>query len=143
MFDLEKFRKADFKPREAEIEFSALAEAGFGDGKFTVRGLTATEIAQAEEAATRGKLVSQLVEKLAGSSGKDQVDALLEGVGISDDVPAQLTKRMEHVCLGSIKPKLELSDVVALANAYPIEFSQLANKVLELTGLGQEADVKP
>lgn len=140
MFDLSAFRKAEFKPREAEIEFSALADFG---GKFKVRGLTALEIAQADEAAQKGKLLSDLVEKLASSSGKQKAAALLEGVGVSDDVPALLSKRYEHVCMGLVEPKMELADVVKLGDTFPIEFSTLANKILELTGQGQVADVKP
>lgn len=140
MFDLNAFRKAEFKPREVEIKLSALA--AFGES-FKVRGLTATEIAQADEAAQKGKLLSDLVEKLAGATGKKKAAALLEGVGVSDDVPALLAKRFEHVCMGVVEPQLELADVVKLADTFPIEFSQLANKVLELTGQGQISDVKP
>ncbi|KZZ71566.1 hypothetical protein A3765_13910 [Oleiphilus sp. HI0130] len=139
MFDLKAFRKAEFTPREVEIDFPALAEFG---GKFKVRGLTATEIAQADEAAQKGKLLSDLVEKLAGASGKKKAAALLEGVGISDDLPALLAKRIEHVVAGVVEPKLEHADVAKLGDAFPIEFSQLANKILELTGQGQVADVK-
>lgn len=138
-FDLKAFRNAQFKPREAELEFSALADFG---GKFVVRGLTATEIARADEAAQKGKLLSDIVEKLAGAAGKQKAAALLEGVGISDDVPALLAKRLEHVVYGVVEPKLEHADVALLANAFPIEFSTIANKILELTGQGQIADVK-
>lgn len=142
MFDLDKFRSAEFTPREAEIKFSALSSQGFGDGVFKVRGLTAEEIAKADESATTGKLLSDVVEKLAGSAGKEKAAALLEGVGISKNVPELLKKRLEHVCLGSVEPKLELADAVKLGEAFPIEFSQIANKILELTGQGQIADVK-
>lgn len=143
MFDLNSFRKAEFKPREAEINFSALVEAGFGDGTFLVRGMTSPELARADDAATKGKLASDLVEQLAGAAGKQKAKALLEGVGICDDVPAALTKRYEHVCIGTVQPKLELADAVKFGEAFPVEFNQLANKILELTGLGQEAAVKP
>lgn len=143
MFDLAEFRKAEFKPREAEIPFSAFAKAGFGDGVFKVRGLTAEELAQADEAASKGKLLSDLIEKLAGSAGKEKAAALLEGVGVSEATPEQLKKRMQHVVYGCVEPQLELQDVAKLGNTYPIEFNLLANKIIELTGLGQTADVKP
>lgn len=139
MFDVKSFQKASFTPREEEIEFSSLKQFG---GSFVVRGLTAFEIAQCDESAQKGKLVSDLIQKLAGASGKEKAAALLEGVGISDDVPELLAKRYAHVVAGCVEPKLELSDVVRLADAFPIEFSQLANKILELTGKGQIADVK-
>lgn len=139
MFDLNAFRQADFKPREIGLDFPALKSFG---GHFKVRGLTAHEIAQADESAQKGRLVSDLVERLAGSTGKQKAAALLEGIGISNDVPALLAKRYEHVCLGVVEPRLELSDAVKLGETFPIEFSTIANKILELTGQGQIADVK-
>lgn len=142
MFNLDSFRKTDFKPREAELCFSAFSDAGLGDGLVKVRGLTAEEICRADEAATKGKLLGDLVEKLAGSGGKQKAAALLEGVGFSGDIPAALAKRYEHVCLGCVEPKLELADAVKLGAVFPIEFNQIANKILELTGKGQEAQVK-
>lgn len=143
MFDLEGFRAQTFKPRESEMTLEALSNAGLGDGVIVVRGLTSAEIAQADEASQKGKLLSDLVEKLAETSGKQKAAALLEGVGISNDIPALLAKRYEHVCRGTVSPQLELSDVVKLADTFPIEFSQIANKILELTGLGKQAEVKP
>lgn len=139
MFDLEAFRKASFCPREVELSLDALSDFG---GAIKVRGLTAEDLARAEEASQKGKLVSDLVEKLAGSSGKEKASALLEGVGISGDVPAMLAKRFEHVVLGVVEPKLSLDDVVKLSQVYPIEFNMIANKIIELTGQGQVADVK-
>ena len=143
MFNLEGFRQTTFKPRESEMTLDALVKAGLGDGVITVRGLTSCEIAHADESSQKGKLLSDLVEKLADSSGKQKAAALLEGVGISDNVPALLAKRYEHVCAGVVSPEMELSDVVKFADTFPIEFSQVANKILELTGLGKQAEVKP
>lgn len=142
MFDMKAFRSMSFQPREVEMKFSTISEAGL-DGSFKVRGLTSLEIAQAEEASQKGKLLSDIVEKLAGSDGKERASAILEGVGISDNVPALLAKRYEHVCRGSVDPKMSLDDVVRFGEVFPIELAQIANKIAELTGLGQVADVKP
>lgn len=141
MLDLKGFQKAQFVPRETEVTLDALAEAGFGDGVVRVRGLVARELAEAEESATRGKLVSDLVERLSGG-GKEKVSALMEGIGFNQDVPASLAKRLEHVRLGVIEPEMELADVAKLAETFPIEFSIVANKIMELTGKGQQAQVK-
>ncbi|WP_375191799.1 hypothetical protein [Marinobacter sp.] len=141
MLDLKKFQNAEFVPRETEVTLEALAEAGFGDGVVKVRGLTAHELATAEESASKGKLLSDLVERLSGA-GKEKVGALMDGIGYHQDVPAALAKRLEHVRLATVEPKLELADVAKLAEAFPIEFSILANKVMELTGKGQQAQVK-
>lgn len=141
MLDLDAFRKASFSPREDEVTLSALAEAGFGDGVITVRGLTARELSEAEDASTKGKLLTDLVERLAGGS-KEKVGALLEGIGFNQDVPASLAKKLSHVQMGMVEPKMELADVVKLGEAFPIEFGIIANKIYELTGKGQVAQVK-
>lgn len=141
MLDLKAFQRARFVPRETEVTLDALAESGFGDGKVTVRGLTAHELAEAEESASKGKLLSDLVEKLAGS-GKEKVGAIMDGIGYHQDVPASLAKRLEHVRLATVEPKLELADTAKLAEVFPIEFSIMANKIMELTGKGQQAQVK-
>ncbi len=141
MLDLDKFRKADFKPRDTEVSLDALKEAGFGDGVVKLRGLTAHDLAQAEESASKGKLLSDLVERLAGVS-QEKVSALMDGIGFHQDVPAALAKRLEHVRMGTTEPEMELADVAKLAEVYPIEFSIMANKIMELTGKGQVAQVK-
>lgn len=142
MFDLDKFRQTTFKPRETRLSLAALDDAGLG-GEIVVRGLTAHELAQADEASAKGKLLSDLVEKLADASGKQKAAALLEGVGISGDVPQMLAKRYEHVVRGVVSPKFDLSDVVKLGDVFPVEFTQIANKIIELTGQGKQAEVKP
>src|SRR5690554_989692 len=140
-FDLKAFQKAQFVPREMDVTLDAVAEAGMGDGVVKVRGLTARELAEAEESAQNGKLLSDLVEKLAGS-GKEKVGALMEGIGFNQDVPASLAKRLEHVRLGVMEPQMDLADVAKLAEVFPVEFTILANKIMELTGKGQQAQVK-
>ena len=142
MLDLKAFQKASFTPRETEITLEGLAEAGFGDGKVIVRGLTAHELAEAEESASKGKLLSDLVERLAGA-GKEKVGALMEGIGYHQDVPASLAKRLEHVRLATVSPEMDLADIAKLAEVFPVEFSIMANKIMELTGKGQQAQVKP
>ena len=142
MFDLNAFRKAKFKPREAELTLEGLQKAGLGDGRVIVRGLTSLDIAAAEEAASKGKLLTDIVHKLVDAGGKQKAAALLEGVGISADVPAALAKRYEHVRAGLVEPQMDLSDVVKLADCFPIEFAEIANKIMALTGMGKEAEVK-
>ena len=142
MIDLKAFRKAAFVPREQDVTLDAMVEAGMGDGVVTVRGLTAHDLATAEESVSKGKTLSDLVEKLAGS-GAEKIAGLMEGLGYQQDVPAALAKRLEHVRLGVVKPEMELSDVVKLAEVFPVEFTILANTIMELTGKGQVAQVKP
>lgn len=148
MFDLNKFERAAFEPRQGDVALPVLAEffkAG-AEPVFIVRGLTASELAIADESAKKGKLIGEMVEKLLETtSSKDKAQAILESAGISNakDVPQIVKTRIEHVRLGCVSPALSLAHVVKLADCFPIEFSRLANTVLELTGQGRAAVVKP
>lgn len=141
MLDVKALRKTKFTPREDEVTLSALEKAGLGDGVVKVRGLTAHQLAEAEEASSKSRMLTDLMEKLVGSE-KEKVAALLEGIGFGQDVPASLAKKLSHVQMGVVEPEMALEDVVKLAEVYPIEFGMLANKIYELTGKGQIAQVK-
>lgn len=140
-FDVAAFRKARFTQRETEVTLKALKAAGFGDGKFRIRGLTAAELAEAESAADKSKMLSRVVERLAGSD-EDKVAALLDGIGLGGDTPAVLAKKITHIQTGVIEPAMDISDVVKLGETFPIEFGMLANAIYDLTGKGQQAQVK-
>jgi hypothetical protein len=142
MLDVKAFRKAEFVPREMEVTLDALAKAGFGDGKVKVRGLTAHELATAEESADNSKMLMGVAENLAGAS-KDKLAGLLDGLGLSGDVPQTLARKMCHVQMGVVDPEMDLGDVAKLAETFPIEFGMIARHIYELTGKGQIAQVKP
>jgi len=141
MLDLKAFRKAEFKQREMEITLEALAAAGFGDGKLNLRGLTAHELAEAEESADKSKMLMGVAEKLAGAS-KDKLEGLMDGLGLSGDVPQTLARKLCHVQVGVMEPEMDLGDVSKLAETFPIEFGQIASHIYTLTGKGQVAQVK-
>lgn len=138
-FDLARFQSTQFQARTAEVELPALA-AFFAPGErpaFTVRGLTFEEIARADVAADRSKVMLGLVEALAGKSAPEQVAALKAALGHGEATPEHAVKRLEMLAMGAVEPALALSDVVRLADAFPIEFRILSDKVLELTGQGK------
>lgn len=146
MFDLKSFERAAFEPRQCDVALPSLADF-FKDSEpvFVVRGLTANELARADEAARKGKMISDLVEKLLESQGgKEKAAALLDAAGLSNaiDPPQIIKQRIEHVRMAVVSPALELQHVIKLADAFPIEFTRLANAVLEMTGQGQVAAVK-
>lgn len=142
MLDLNRFKKTEFTPRETDFTLGALKEAGFGDGKVRIRGLTAAELAQAEEESDRSKVLIGVAEKLAGTS-KEKLAGLLDGLGLgSDQVPQALAKKICHVRTAVIDPEMGMDDVVKLAETFPIEFGQLAHAIYDLTGKGQVAQVK-
>lgn len=140
-FDVDKFDRAELKPRTEVVEVEALA-AFFGDEppQWTVRGLSATELHRAMEAGKRQSSVEAIVKAIA--SGGDQAQAVRKALGLSADTPGEIAKRLEMLVMGSVSPKVELPTAVKLAEAFPIEFLSLTNRITELTGKGADL-VKP
>jgi len=140
--DLQKFINANFANREASVAVPALAEF-FPDGcdpVWTVRGLTAAEMARANEAISSHAAIKKVVEAIA--AGADKAKTVMDTLGLTgDEVPADISRRIEMLAAGSVWPALgaDHRDVaVRLAESFPVVFFELTNKILELTGQGAE-----
>lgn len=141
-FDPEKFQQTRFAPRQATIPVDALA-AFFDEGEapvWTVRGLTAAELHRALEAGKRQGSVQAIVEALAKTG--DQAKAVRAALGLDASAPGEITKRLEMLTLGSVRPVIDLPTAVKLAEHFPIEFLSLTNEISALTGQGSDV-VKP
>jgi hypothetical protein len=141
-FKAERFQAAEYSSRTERVEVSALAEF-FDDGEapvFVVRGLTAVELQRAIESGLRRSPVDNIVKAIA--SQKEQVDTIRKALGLSDDVPGEMARRLEMLVLGSVEPKLDHASVVKIAEVCPIEFFDMTNKITALTGQGGSR-VKP
>jgi len=140
MFDDKAFMRAKFQPRIDEVHVPALKAFFDGDSAciWRVRNLTGDELAKTMEASSRQKNVDTIIKALSSQSA--QIDEIRAALGIGDDVSAELAKRLEQLVIASVDPVIEKSLAVKLAENYPIEFYQLTNKIIELTGLG--ADIK-
>ncbi len=140
---IQEFLNAALRPREASIEVPELAQWFGADERavWVVRGLTAAELGRANQAAERGlDNVRALVAAMAGDG--DKAGAIRKAMGLSDeDVPADISRRIEMLAAGSVAPALgsDNRDVaVKLAEAYPTVFYNLTNHILTLTGQGAE-----
>jgi hypothetical protein len=140
--DLQKFLNASLSLRTETVEVPELKDF-FGDAepKWTVRALTAAELGRANIAADRGQEnLKALIEAMAGTG--DKAEALRKAAGLSDqDVPADVSRRIEVLAAGSVDPVLgvENRDVaVRLAETFPTVFYNLSTKILSLTGQGAE-----
>jgi hypothetical protein len=140
MMDLQKFLNASLTMREATIPVPKLAEF-FGDEKpeWKVRGLTAAELARANDASKAASNLNSLVEALASG---EKADALRKLAGVpGKDVPMDVSRRIQALVEGSVSPKLdeESRDVaVRLAETFPNVFYELTNQIFTLTGEGAE-----
>ena len=140
--DLQKFLSAALVPRQSTIEVPELA-AWFGDkpAVWTVRGLSAAELSRANQASDKGaENARAMVAALAGDG--DKAAAIRQSLGLSnDDVPADVSRRIEMLTAGSVAPELGPNNrdvAVKLAEAYPTTFYQLTNAITNLTGQGAE-----
>ena len=142
MFDLTRFEQAKFESKKARVAVEALAPF-FDEGEpaeWEVRGLTASELHNALEAEKRQGNIEYIVRAIATKA--DQAKAIRSALGLNGDTPGEIAKRLELLVAGSVSPKIELSAAVKLAEAFPIEFMLLTNKISELTGKGADL-VKP
>jgi hypothetical protein len=143
-FDVSKFAKAKFERRTEAVEVTALSDF-FPKPKdpkqkptITVQGLTHHEVARCAEGMQSNDNLKALLEAAAGHKPaiKAAVGQLLGG---ENDIPKDTQKRILHLVSGSLEPKIDEGIAVKLAENFPIEFTILTNKILELTGLGQIA----
>lgn len=137
-FDAAKFSSQSFSLREAEVPVENLA-GFFAEGEtpvFRVRGLSGAEIARANEARDQAKNIGDLAAAIAGNSGSDKVTAIKEMLGLGENTPDDLIRRQAIAVHGIVEPKLDLDAVVKLAQFFPMEFYNLTNRILFLTGEG-------
>ena len=147
MFDIKAFNKTAFKRRTAEVEVSALS-AFFKDAPnseqedakhvFIVQGLTHHEIAEAKDSLTGQDNLKSILEAIQASKPaiKAAVTDLIEA---KVNLPQDTQLKIKHLIMGCVEPAIDESTAVKLAECFPIEFTVIANKIIELTGLGQEA----
>lgn len=141
-FNAELFSRAEFTARTERVVVAQLAEffAEGADAAFVVRGLTASELQRAIEVGTRQSGVDAVVKAI--SSQKEQVELIRKALGMAADVPGEIAKRIEMLVQGCVTPKLTHVVAVKIAEVCPIEFYDLTNKIVSMTGQGGSR-VKP
>lgn len=142
-FNQKAFMQAQFVPRTARVDVPGLNDFFEGDdhASWTVRGQTASEIAAAVEASQKHQNIDAIIKAIA--SNKDQIAELKRAVGVSNDTPAEIIKRLEQLVQCSVEPVVTLDVAVRLAEVRPIEFYTLTNEILKLTGLGMDVKKPP
>lgn len=137
-FDKKAFLKTQFTPREEGVKLPALKQwFGADNPVWIVRGMTAIELANAENASTKAQHVTNIVE-LVAKHDENKIAELKDVLGLTDNTPAVIAKRLEHLVTASITPAIDMTVAVKLAETFPIEFLMLTNKISELTGLGMD-----
>ena len=108
-----------------------------------VRGLSAHEVGRAVELSTVNHQANLRAAAIALAGNGDKSAAIQRLIGLSpEDVPADVSRRIEELAAGSVSPLLgsEKRDVaVRLAENFPNIFYRLTNAIRQLTDQGSEA----
>jgi len=138
-FDVKKFKKTKHTQRVADCPIPDLARFCSDPQKpyWRVRGLTGQELGQTKEAAARNKNAGAMVEAIAAGSTKEKIEGMKTALGIGT-VTDNIAERIEQLVIGSVEPKMDTELAVMLCERYPVEFYDLTNKILQLTGQGMQ-----
>ena len=109
---------------------------GKAEPLWTVRGLTGQEVGQTKEAAAKNKNLTAIVEAIAGQQ-KEKVQGIKDALGIGK-IPDDIAQRVAQLEAGSVKPKCDTEMALKLCEHFPVEFYNLTNEILRLTGQGSE-----
>ena len=138
MFDNKKFLQTQFVPRETNVPVPDMKDFFPEDVKpvWTVRGLTGVELARTNEAVARNKDMAAILEGLISQSNQEKVASVKQLIGIDSKVPGDIAKRVEMLVIGSVNPVIDTEIAVKVCSVFPIEFYELTNKIVVLTGQG-------
>lgn len=137
-FDVKAFKNEQFGPRTSDVPVSGLA-IWFADGEdpvITVRGLTFEELCKADNAADNSDQMLKLINQLQSKQGKEAAESIKDSFGVGEETPANMIRRKCHLIMGSVEPEIDEEMAIKLASTYPVEFKELTNKIVLLTGAG-------
>jgi hypothetical protein len=135
-FDTRSFVNTEFVQRTQELRLPELAKWFDGEPLWIVRGLTSSELAKTLDAANRQRSIDTIIKSIA--QNESMVAELRQTLGISDDTPQDIIKRLEQLTIASVEPKIDFTVAVKLAEVFPIEFYMLTNAIVSLTGQGMD-----
>ena len=143
-FDIKGFERTKFKRRTENFKVEVLKEFFKDDEEpvFIMQGLRHDEIA-ACNAAIKGNENLKVILQAAASHKPSIKAAIGDMIGGSVGVPEDTQKRIMHLTYGSVKPKIDEGLAVKLAESFPVEFIQMTDLILKLTGEGMIAVKKP
>jgi len=144
-FDKKRFMKTSFEPRIKKVPVPDLKDF-FIEGAepvWSVRNLSGHELGKVNEAAQRNKTISAILDGIISADAKDKVDAIKASIGLDDNTPDDIARRLDLLAIGSVDPEIDHEMAVRLCTYYPIEFYQLTNEITTLTGQGAQIKKKP
>ena len=138
--DFEKFKSTQFERRTTFVEVPTLsAFAGEGEKvcRVEIQGLVGEEVATARERVKENAALETIIEKFAGESIPEIVEAAKEKLGFTDSVKRDAVYRLAVLEFGLVGCPLDRPECVKLFAVNPEAFYLITDKILEITGLGQ------
>lgn len=138
-FNEKKFMSTNFTPRTKDVKVPDMKDFFDDDSEpvFRVRGLTGNELARVHEAVDKHRDIAGLVSGLLSGQSQEKIDSIRSAIGVTDDVPAEIARRLEMLSIASVDPVISLELAVKFCESYPIEFYSVTGAISELTGQGQ------
>lgn len=135
-FDISAFNKAKMEHATATVDVPNLQPFfGEAEAKWTVRGMTHTELCRMRETKENDKLLNTAIAAVAGNEEEKQ-KLIKEIIGDVDGVHESTRRAIELLVMCSVEPKIDRQTAVRLANNYVAEFQTLNDKIFELTQNG-------
>jgi hypothetical protein len=147
-FQADRFAQATLAPRTRSVPVPELAD-WFDEGAdpaFTVRGLTADELARAKDAHAMNlrKLgLLRALEREDPDPGQIAEEARAAIQGSAEDKHAQVAMRQEMLRYGVVEPALTEEIVAKLSTHYAMLIYRVSDAINDLTGRGSEVTKKP
>lgn len=139
MFDSKSFKKEKFKARTEDVAVPDL-EAWFKKGTkavWKVRGLSGKEVGATKMAAAKNKSLAGIMEMLKSANVTEKTEAMAAVMDLGKDrITDDIAERLEQLVTGSLKPKCDIDLAVKLCESFPVDFYNITNRILKLTGLG-------
>lgn len=142
MFNSNAFNQTEFKPRTAGIPVPQLADWFDGEPIWTVQSMTAEQNAIVNDAVLRSNAMGTLITAAINSATKDKTDLVKNLLGLGDNMPEDIVRRVEMLVQASVTP-CDRETAVNLSIRFPTIFYALTNKIIELSGEGAEMAGKP
>jgi hypothetical protein len=140
-FDMKKFDKAKFTPREKTVEVTSLALADFfpagSDKVFVVRGLTGEELSRCTNAQRRIENIRSVLEAVFSPDSREKVPAIRELFSLGGDaIEEDYARRLEMMVAGCVSPVMDIQTAAKVAKVAPVDAKNLTDNILLLSGQG-------
>jgi hypothetical protein len=137
-FDAAKFNATKWAPRTEDVPVPDLKDF-FPEGEpavWRVRGLTGKELGLTNQAAEDARRMVEIIDGLTSDKPGALKEVTSELVGSGEKTPADISRRLKMLQLGSVSPVCDFELAGKLCKAFCVEFYSLTRAIERLTAAG-------